>query len=161
MESGSRQPQESLDSFIGEWSMEALFAGTPRSDVLGRTTFEWLAGGRFLVQRWEVPHPAAPDGIAIIGFNERRGRYLQHYFDSRGVARVYEMSFGDRVWELSRTAEDFSALDFSQRFTGTFSDDGQTIDGRWETSADGTSWSEDFKLIYTRVGPAGRSIPLP
>jgi hypothetical protein len=102
-----------------------------------------------------------PDGIAIIGFNDSRGRYLQHYFDSRGVARVYEMRFAGRVWELSRTAEDFSPLDFSQRFKGTFSDDGQTIDGRWETSADGASWREDFKLIYTRVGSAGRSIPLP
>jgi hypothetical protein len=55
----------------------------------------------------------------------------------------------------------FSSLDFSQRFKGTFSDDGQTIDGRWETSADGTSWREDFKLIYTKVDSAGRSIPLP
>ena len=145
MEPGSSQ--ESLDPFVGEWRMEAVFAGEPQSDAPARTTFEWLAGSRFVVQRWQVSHPAAPDGIAIIGFNDSRGRYLQHYFDSRGVARVYEMRFAGRVWELSRTAEDFSPLDFSQRFKGTFSDDGQTIDGRWETSADGASWREDFKLI--------------
>ncbi|MGH2992653.1 MAG: hypothetical protein ACRDL1_03860 [Solirubrobacterales bacterium] len=36
--------------------------------------FEWLPGERFLVQHWEVPHPDAPDGIAIIGFD--RGREL-------------------------------------------------------------------------------------
>jgi hypothetical protein len=61
------------------------------------------------------------------------------------------MSFGERVWKLWRTAEDFSPLDFSQMFSGAFSDDGQTIDGRWETSTDGSSWNEDFRLIYTKV----------
>jgi len=113
--------------------------------------FEWLAGRRFVVQRWEVPHPAAPDGIAIIGFDTGRDNYLQHYFDSRGVARLYEMSFADGVWKLWRTVGDFSPVDFSQRYTGTFSDDGRTIRGSWESSSDGSSWEHDFQLIYTRT----------
>jgi hypothetical protein len=42
--------------------------------------FEWLPGERFLIQRWEVPVPEAPDGIAIIGSDPKReGNYLQHY----------------------------------------------------------------------------------
>ena len=57
---------------------------------------------------------------------------LQHYFDSRGVARVYKMSVEEGVWKLWRDEPDFSPLDFSQRFTGTFSADGTTIAGRWE-----------------------------
>lgn len=151
MEPIDRPPHDPLDSFVGEWSMEAVFPGAPPSDLRGRTTFEWLPGGRFLVQRWEVPHPDAPDGIAIIGFDEPRARYLQHYFDSRGVARVYEMSFGERTWKLWRTSEDFSPLAFAQRFAGRFNDTGDTISGRWETSPDGSDWREDFALIYTRV----------
>ena len=134
-------PIKRLEPFIGEW-------GLPGS---GRTVFEWMPGGQFLVQRWEVPDPAVPDGIAIIGFDPSRGTYLQHYFDSRGVARVYEMGFGDGVWTLRRESADFSPLDFSQRFTGTFSDDGKTIAGRWESSSDGSSWEHDFDLTYTRV----------
>src|SRR3712207_7056819 len=47
-----------------------------------RTSFEWMSGGRFLLQRWEIPHPAAPDGLAVIGWDEGRGILLQHYFDS-------------------------------------------------------------------------------
>ena len=36
----------------------------------------------------EVAVPEAPDGIAIIGADsEHEGRFLEHYFDSRGVAR--------------------------------------------------------------------------
>src|SRR5207247_6615644 len=91
MQQGDRDPAlESLKAFVGEWSMEADFPGTPPGDVRGRTTFEWMTGERFLVQRWEVPHPDAPDGIAVITLSGEG--YLQHYFDSRGVARLYEMS---------------------------------------------------------------------
>ena len=77
-----------LEPLIGEWSLEAIFPGAPPSDLRGRVAFEWMTGGRFVVERWEIPVPEAPDGIAIIGFDEGRQTLLQHYFDSRGVARV-------------------------------------------------------------------------
>jgi hypothetical protein len=93
-----------------------------------------------------VEHPDAPDGIAIIGFDEDRATYLQHYFDSRGVARVYEMSFTDGVWKLLRLAPGFS-----QRFTGTFNDTADTISGRWERSSDGSHWEPDFDIAYKRA----------
>jgi hypothetical protein len=53
---------------------------------------------------------------------------------------------------LSRTKADFSPLDFSQRFTGTFDDDGRRIRGRWEICRDGSTWEHDFDLVYRRVG---------
>ena len=105
---------ERLSAFIGEWSIEAAFPGARPTGVRGRTVFEWMRGRQFVVQRWEVPRPDAPDGIAIIGFVEARETYLQHYFDSRGVARVYEMSFSNGVWKLRRNSADFSPLDFSR-----------------------------------------------
>jgi len=40
----------------------------------------------------------------------------------------------------------------AQRFTATFSDDGNTITGRWEIAEDGTNYSTDFDLIYRRAG---------
>ena len=86
----------------------------------------------FVVERWTVPIPEAPDGLAVIGWDAGRGTFLQHYFDERGVARVYEMSFADRVWKLERTKPDFSPFEFSQRFTGTLTGDGKRIDGTWE-----------------------------
>ena len=142
---------ERLEELIGEWTVEASFPGAPSAGAVGRTAFEWMPGGRFLVQRWEVSHPDAPDGLAIIGADTDGEAYIQHYFDSRGVARVYAMTFDDGVWTLSRTSPDFSPLNFSQRFTGTFGGDGKTIQGRWETSDDGSSWHHDFDLTYTRV----------
>ena len=64
---------------------------------------------------------------------------------------MYEMSFADGTWTLSRTAADFSPLEFSQRYIGRFSDDRRQIHGSWESSSDGSSWEHDFELIYTKV----------
>jgi hypothetical protein len=142
---------KALEAFLGEWSLMAVFNDMPPADIGARVSFEWAPGEQFLIERWEVPVPEAPDGIAIIGADpEREGAYLQHYFDSRGVARVYKMTFEGGVWKLWRDEPDFSALDFSQRFTGTFSDDGNTISGTWEICHDGKTWEKDFDLTYTK-----------
>jgi hypothetical protein len=144
----SQKTLEPLGVFVGEWSMVTSFAPTPADAPRARTTFEWLPGHRFLIQRWEVEHPDAPDGIAIIGLDPDKPTLLQHYFDSRGVARVYEMTFADGVWKLQRLA---TVPDFSQRFTGTFDNERTTIVGRWDSSSDGSNWSPDFDVTYTRL----------
>jgi hypothetical protein len=144
-----------LEPLIGEWSMALVMPGetrpSPLPDVGARVTFEWLGEKAFVVERWTVPIPEAPDGLAMIGWDAGRGTFLQHYFDQRGVARVYEMSFADRVWKMERTKPDFSPFDFSQRFAGTLSGDGKQIDGTWEIAEDYKTWRKDFDLIYTRV----------
>ena len=138
-----------LEPFIGEWVMAADFPAGAAAGT-GRAVFEWALGRQFLIERTEVP--GAPDSIAIVGFDSARQSYCQHYFDSRGVARVYAMDFGDGVWTLLRNSPDFTPLEFSQRFTGTFSADGRRIDGRWESAPDGAAWELDFRLSYTKTG---------
>jgi hypothetical protein len=134
-----------LSALVGDWVL-----GDPSAPV-GRTSFSWLEGRRFLVQHWTVEIPEAPDGIAIIGIDATSRQLVQHYFDSRGVARVYQMTFEGNVWTLWR-----SDPDFSQRFTGTISTDGSTITGSWESgppnaSPDDGTWTHDFDLTYTKV----------
>lgn len=147
-----------LDIFVGDWSLEARFAGqdqappAPGGGVMGRSRFEWALDGQFLLQHTEVPIPAAPDSLAIVAADPRAGGYTQHYYDSRGVVRLYAMSITDGVWTLVRESPDFSPLDFRQRFTGTFSEDGDTITGAWEKGSAGGGWEHDFALIYHRAG---------
>ncbi len=148
-----------LGVFIGDWSMEARFPGhrpTPPGAAgpgpVARSQFEWALGGQFVVQHTEVPIPEAPDSLAIIGTDPRTGGYTQHYYDSRGVVRLYAMSFAGGVWTLTRESPDFSPLDFPQRFTGTFSEDVNTITGDWEKRPDGGDWVHDFALVYRRAG---------
>jgi hypothetical protein len=143
---------DALDVFVGEWTMEAHFDDLPPAEGDARVVFEWLPGEQFLVERWSVPVPEAPDGIAIIGADpSHEGQCLQHYFDSRGVARLYRLTVDDNVWTLWREEADFSPLDFRQRYTGEISDDGRSITGAWEICHDGTTWQRDFDLSYRKL----------
>lgn len=143
---------DALDVFVGEWEMEARFDDLAPIGDNARVVFEWLPGAHFLVQRWSVPVPEAPDGIAIIGAGPaNEGGYLQHYFDERGIARIYRMTLSDKVWTLSRDEPDLSPLEFGQRYIGNISDDGQTITGSWEICHDGTTWLHDFDLSYRKL----------
>ncbi|HEY1625686.1 MAG TPA: hypothetical protein VGG16_17985 [Streptosporangiaceae bacterium] len=143
-----------LEVLAGEWVIEARFPGDqPDAAIAGpkaRSRFEWTLDGQFLLQRTEAPVPQAPDSLSIVTADLRTGAYTQHYYDSRGVVRLYAMTFGDGVWTLTRQRPDFSPLDFEQRFTGTISQDGNTISAAWEKRSGGTGWQHDFHLIYRR-----------
>jgi len=142
-----------LDAFIGEWRVDASFPGSPP----GCSGFEWALDGQYMVQRSEAPDPA-PDSLAVVSVDPRTGAYAQHYFDSRGVVRVYAMTFNRGTWTLTRESPDFSPLDFNQRFIGKFARDVKTIKGAWETSKKrGSAWVKDFDLVFTRLAPKRRS----
>lgn len=142
-----------LDVLIGTWETEATFdagffgPGTPEVKGLGRTTFEWLEGGAFLVQRFTNEHPDAPDGLTVVGVSDDgESMFVQHYYDSRGVARVYRMAVEGREWRLWRDAPGFS-----QRYAGVIAADGGSISGAWEASEDGREWRHDFRLTHRRI----------
>jgi hypothetical protein len=142
-----------LDVLAGQWEMEATFeagyfspGSPPVAGRSGRTTFEWLEGRFFLTQRFVTEHPAAPSGIAIIGAGTEPETFTQHYYDSRGVARLYQMTLNGGVWKLWREAPGFW-----QRYTGVISADGTTITGAWEGSPDGQDWKHDFGLTYIKM----------
>ena len=147
-----------LDVFVGEWVIEARFPGeepappgATEEGPRGRSRFEWDLGRQYLLQRTEVPVPEAPDSLTIVSADPETGAYTQHYYDSRGTTRLYAMTLDDRVWTLMRESPDFSPLDFAQRFTGTFSADGTTISGAWESRLGGNhDWQHDFALTYRR-----------
>lgn len=130
-----------LEPLIGEWRVEVpQFPGQH-----GRATFDWLEDGAYLRCHSDAPDPA-PSATLIIGRDEASQNYTLLHYDSRGVSRVYQMSFGDRSWKIWRDAPGFS-----QRYAATLSEDGATINATWEKSADGSTWEHDFDLVYTRV----------
>ena len=134
-----------LEPLVGEWAVEAKWPDGKPWPGGGRVTFEWHASRAHLVERGTADLPEAPDNLSIIGCDAANGTYFQLYSDERGVCRVYEMSIGNGEWKLWRDGEPFS-----QRFTGIFSDDGNTITGRWEIAEDGMNYSTDFELIFRR-----------
>jgi hypothetical protein len=140
---------ERLAVFIGEWNIEITsmsFQADKTAVVHGRTSFDWVEGGAFLMQHSEVPNSDFPSAISIIGPDDKAENYCMLYFDSRGVSRIYQMSFSGNDWKLWR---DFPG--FSQRFIATFGDDRSVINARWERSTDGSNWELDFNETYTRI----------
>jgi hypothetical protein len=143
---------EDLEPFVGTWDLEARFpqeADAPAPEGEVTTTFEWVLGGAFVLMRSQAPGPI-PQGLCVLAANGATEGFTQHYFDSRGVVRVYEMGFDGRTWTLERSTADFTPLDFLQRYVGTFDEDGQAIRGAWEICRDGDTWQKDFELDYLR-----------
>lgn len=116
-----------LDVFIGKWRV-GLGSSIPSGDGGARSVFEWTLDGRFLIQRTEIPDPAAPNALAIVAFDAQT----------------------NGVWSLLREKPDFSPLDFKQRFTARVSGDRDAIFGTWEIDR-GSGWTKDFDLTYGRV----------
>ena len=139
---------EDLEPLLGEWRIETSLPFDADGPAL--SVFEWMLDGHYLLQRTSIPQPF-PDSTSIVSCDPETGAYTQHYFDARGVVRLYAMTFRDGVWTLTRETPDFSALSFSQRFTGEFSDDGSRIDGRWERTNDAGAWELDFEFAYLRA----------
>ena len=142
------QTLEAFEALVGDWTTEMTHRLLPGTELRGRSTFELLDGGRFLIQREWVDHPDFPDSsVALIGGTDD---LRMHYFDARGIARVLELTIEQNVWTFTRHAPDFSPLDFHQRLTWTLGDGGTTIAGLAEMSEDGENWQDDLHITYRR-----------
>lgn len=137
---------EPLSVLVGSWNTVGTHPMVPGKTFHGRTTFEWIEGGAFLIMRSEIDEPEIPSGISIFGTDDTSGEWSMLYFDERGVSRRYEASLRDNEWKWWR-----NNAEFSQRFTGTISADRRTIVGRGEMSRKGASWEPDLQLTYTRA----------
>ena len=131
-----------FDALIGTWATEATH---PRFDgvVPGSITFEWLEGGRFVVQRSRNAHELFPDAICLIGPPEDGDGLAMEYFDSRGVRRTYDISLEDGVLRIWRDAPGFD-----QRVVATLGHD--AFEGQWQLAEAPRNWRDDLKLIYRR-----------
>jgi hypothetical protein len=138
---------------VGAWTTEATHPAFPGTTVRGAAEAQWLEGERFLIFRARTDHADFPDSISIIGDT---GGPQMHYFDSRGVHRIYEVQVNDDGWEIAREAAGREELEigrdapaFSQRLTLTFEDD-DTMAGRSKISSDGKTWQDDLQITYRR-----------
>jgi hypothetical protein len=136
-----------LNSLVGEWALEATHPAFPSLVVPGRATFEWLDGERFLIQRSTADHPDFPNSISVIGaMSDDDEQLSMHYYDSRGVHRVYLLEMSEGTLKIARDAPGFS-----QRFTGRLSEDGNTLSGLWKLSTDDSTWNDDLAITYRRL----------
>ena len=139
---------------VGRWTTEATHPGLPGAIVTGSSEIEWLEGEHFLIYRSGYDHPDIPDSISIIGDTE--GLHM-HYFDTRGVHRIFKVTATGDGWEMAMdrhsSASSFASPDapFSQRMTYTFEDEDRTMSGKAMLSFDDVNWDDDLEITYRRV----------
>ena len=143
MDMTERDPAlEPFEALIGTWDTEAKHRLVD-AVVRGSTTFEWLEGGHFLLQRSSMDHELFPDALCIIGAPEDGDGLVMETFDSRGVRRTYRVSLDDGVWRIWRDHPGFD-----QRFSATLGHD--SFEGVFELAETPGAWQEDMKVIYRR-----------
>jgi hypothetical protein len=133
---------EPFEALIGTWATEATH---PLLDAVvpGTVMFEWLEGGRFLIQRSHNDHELFPDAICVIGPPEAGDGLVMEYFDSRGVRRTYGVSLEDGVLRYWRDTPGFD-----QRFVATLGPDG--FEGLSQVARTPGDWRDDLKVTYRR-----------
>jgi hypothetical protein len=134
---------EPFDALVGAWATEATH---PLLDAVvpGTTSFEWLEGRRFLVQRFHNDHESFPDALTVTGAPEAGEGLVMEYFDSRGVRRTYGISLEDGVLRIWRDDPEFA-----QRYTATIGDD--AFVGQWQLARTPGDWRDDLRVAYRRL----------
>ena len=143
-----------FEVLIGEWHGEGELPIEPPLKMSVEASIRAL--GEFMVFS-SVGEPAdLPDSISIIGGALDGDPQPMHYFDSRGVHRLFMTTLEGSTWTIRRApGEDWNGPDgpgFDQRFIGEISADGDTITGRWERGLGdtGEAWEMDFPMTYVR-----------
>jgi len=143
-----RSKLEPFEALIGEWTIELTHPAVEGTVIRGRTTYEWLEGGRFLIQRAVNEHPDFPDSLSVIGVMEGESDLSMQYFDSRGVHRIYTVGFNGSELTLERDEPGFA-----QRLSARLSDDGSTFTGVWQLD-EGEGYQDDLAFTYRRAAAA-------
>ena len=131
------------DAVIGNWTTQSEHRLLPGTVIDGRCSFEWLQPGTFMIWRETVTHPEFPgSSLGVIGGTDE---FRMHYFDSRGVVRLFEMRVANDSWTFTRVEQD----DFDQRLTWTLAADG-TMRGLAQMREDG-EWVDDLWGAYRRA----------
>jgi hypothetical protein len=133
-----------FEALIGTWTTEARHRLVD-AVVTGWVTFEWLAGGHYVVQRSHNDHESFPDAISVIGAPEQGDGLVMEYFDSRGVRRTYGIAIEDgelRVWR--------DEPGFAQRFRATLGR--ESFEGLGQLATTPGAWQDDIRVTYRRRG---------
>jgi hypothetical protein len=112
----------------------------------GETTWEWMEGGYFLIQRgWSRRGGGVQKYVQIIGYDRTPGAEPADAI----TGRLYT-SHGDTLAYVCEVDGDTMTIWLGEKgspavYTGTFSADGDTIEGHWEWPGGG------YQETMTRV----------
>jgi len=155
------EPHSRLGALVGRWRSEGHIVGDPAVPITGTDTYEWLAGGFFLVHQVDVVVGDQPvQAIEIIGEHDPgTDSFTARAFDNEGHVTVMRARVDeDGVWRFTGGADVAAAAQPTAadprgavRSTLTVSADGTGMTARWERSDDGATWQPWMDMTFTRM----------
>src|ERR1700752_341445 len=134
-----------LDVLVGRWELKGRTLDTAEDNITGWVIFEWLPGAFFLEARGEIDFMGTKiQSLEILGYDPQThifqasvysnmdGNVLQYYWDIQGDAVTH--------WTEGST------------YTGTLSDDGNTLAGGWRAQEGSEGGPEStYDAVMPRV----------
>ena len=113
-----------LDKLVGSWTMKGRTLDSDEDNISGRTTFEWLPGGFFLQQRFEMNFAGVElQSLELIGYDPETGAFSSLvYSNVAPFALPYRWDLQGNILRISMEVA---------KFEGRFSEDGNTFSGGW------------------------------
>lgn len=138
---------ERLNPFVGVWRTEGEIKTGPSGQPAkfsARDAYEWLAGGHFLLHRFDADMPEGKvQGLEVVGYSRETKSYPMYSFDSAGNTSLMQAHWERGTWKFVAQAI---------RFTGRFRDNAATFEGVWERrSPDDAPWQQWMSVKLTRV----------
>lgn len=137
---------QALSFLIASWRTEGTHPDVPDKTFHGRSSFEWVESGVFLIMHSEIDEPEIPSGVAIFGSDDGAERIYMVYFDERGVSRKFDVTVGINEVTCRRDRPKFSQI-MRLRVDGG----GDRLVGSGRRSEDSAALQDDLSLTYTRV----------
>lgn len=134
-----------LDPLVGVWSTRGMVRGigeAPPVSFEATDTYEWMAGGFFLLHHVEARIGEQDIRVLeIFGYDEARAAFWARAHDNTGRVDEFGVRIHGRVFELAAANE---------RFRGAFSEDGGAIAGLWERR-EGDDWLAWMDVTLTKL----------
>ena len=135
-----------LEPLVGEWEYtmyNCWFLESMDTKVKGFTTIERLQDSFLVVRSSDADKK--PSDIWVIGYSDPQEKYEMFYYDQRGVARIFNMTFDGKEMIFLRKDKDMY-----QRIILEITDDG--LHSVAEASDDeGKTWRKDLEMVHTRL----------
>jgi len=128
----------SPDRLLGTWdvTMDHHAVDEP---VAGRQVYTSILDGAYVHLDWTYEHDEFPDAVALLA--ETR----MHYFDVRGLTRVFEVEWDDAGYTMVKADPEFA-----QRFTARFEGPDVLVTTGEYSEDGGATWSYDFTTTARR-----------
>jgi hypothetical protein len=114
-----------LEPLVGTWDIKGRTLDSDVDNLSGRTTFEWIPGGFFLQQRFNMKFMGIEiRSLEFIGYDPSTEAFSSLVFSNlAGMPIPYKWDLREKVLTIS--------MEGMANFRGEFGEDGNSFSGGW------------------------------